>query len=773
MAQVGLANTLGDGTVKRDQVGRFGGGSWKLWLPLLAIGVMLGACGTSRDEDSADTSATTIEADETLAPVSEGSIGQAQTLPLPLQGQTGTSGGLEGPEYYRGTGALARDPNGGQFDPGVGEDGKITLNFANAEIRDVVDIVLGDTLGVNYIIDPGVQGTVTVRTSDPLSRVDVIPALENILALNGVALTLVNGTYMVVPEEVAASGLSTPLVSPNERQLARGFGINIIPLNYASASSMAEILEPFVNPGSLRADSARNILIYSGSGPDARELVDMVKVFDVDWMRGMSFALFPIDTADINKMVEDLEAVFLQEGGSPVQGLIRFVPIERLNAVLVISPRSIYLDRAQTWISRLDRGIEGAGRRIFVYRVENGRAVDLADILNQVFADSITREREVISGGVAPGLTPVELSTPAPAVPAVEGEGGEAAALQESRRGFATPRAGREQTVSRATEGTLGRGTLLEQAGDIRIIADEATNSLLILASAAEFRMIEATLKQLDVLPLQVLIEATIAEVALNDRLTYGLQWFFENGDYSAAFFPFGKPKNPLDLAGRSFAQGFSFLADFSDGHVLLRALTEVTDVKVISSPSLMVLDNQSARLQVGDEVPIRTESSQSADVEVGGNIVSEIQLIDTGVILEVTPRVNTGGLVIMEIVQEVSTAVQTETSDIDSPTIRQRRIESTVAVQSGDTIALGGLIRDDEQESVSGIPLLSDIPILGNLFKTTQEVTLRTELLVLITPRVVHSRMDAQRITEELRERLKSIEPLERKIYQTPQPSS
>ncbi len=189
---------------------------------------------------------------------------------------------------------------------------------------------------------------------------------------------------------------------------------------------------------------------------------------------------------------------------------------------------------------------------------------------------------------------------------------------------------------------------------------------------------------------------------------------------------------------------------------------TEITDVRVISSPQLMVLDNQTARLQVGDQVPIATQSSQSVE---GINLVNTIQFRDTGVILEVTPRVNASGLVVLDVLQEVSDVTETTTSEIDSPTIEQRSIQSTVAVQSGDTIALGGLIRDREEDGVSGIPLLSSIPLLGNLFKTTEKIVRRTELLVLITPRVVRDRREALDVTDELRRRLSTLGPLEKRI--------
>ena len=302
-------------------------------------------------------------------------------------------GGVTEAEVFRGTGVLTRRLATDPLNVTIQDNGEVTLNFANADIREVVDVVLGETLGVSYIIDPKVQGQITARTSRPLSRQAVIPALENILALNGAALTLDGGIYKVVTLQQAANALTAPIVAPTRRDLARGYGIHVIPLRYAAAQPMGDILQPFIAAGRvLRVDAARNLLIFAGTGTEAADVIDMVTVFDIDWMTGMSFALYPVQVADAKDLVADLETVFL-EGDSPLEGLVRFVPIERLNAVLAISRQPAYLDRAQTWIDRLDRGAEGAGRRIFVYHVQNGRAADLSDVLGRIFEAEISERR--------------------------------------------------------------------------------------------------------------------------------------------------------------------------------------------------------------------------------------------------------------------------------------------------------------------------------------------------------------------------------------------
>jgi general secretion pathway protein D len=482
----------------------------------------------------------------------------------------------------------------------------------------------------------------------------------------------------------------------------------------------------------------RNILIYTGPAQEAQGIAEMVSVLDVDVLAGMSFALFPVQSSDARDVVDELETLFAEDAVGTFGGVIRFLPIERLNAILAIASRPAHLKHAGQWVARLDRADAAAGERVFVYYAKNSRANDLADILNQVFQGAPGGRDEVVSrAAVAPGLEPVELIAPRRVAPGAE----ESAAAE-------TPAAAAPAFAVEAP----GAGILRTSGGSaIRIVADERNNAVVVVATAAQFGMIEATLRRLDILPLQVLIEATIAEVALNDALEYGLQWAFSSGDFSGS-----STNNFLGAVAPAFP-GFNLVLDTSDVRVVLSALSEITDVEVVSSPQLMVLDNQTARLQVGDQVPVSTQSSVSS-LDPDAPIVNSIDYFDTGVILEVTPRVNASGLVTLDIALDVSDAIPTETSGIDSPTIQQRSIRTTVSVQSGETVALGGLIRERSTESVTGVPILMDIPILGNLFKTTGQGTQRTELLVLITPRVVRGAAQARAVTDELRRRLTTL---------------
>jgi general secretion pathway protein D len=278
----------------------------------------------------------------------------------------------------------------------------------------------------------------------------------------------------------------------------------------------------------------------------------------------------------------------------------------------------------------------------------------------------------------------------------------------------------------------------------MHIIANRRNNALLIYATSEEQSVVEAMLRKIDILPLQVRIDATIAEVTLNDLLQYGTQFFFKNGGLQ------GTLSNAANGSINGTFPGFVLMKTSSAVHYTLSALQAVTNVRVLSSPQVMVLDNEKAILQVGDSVPYLTQSSQST--VANSAVINSVSYQETGVILQVIPRVNTGGLVTLEISQEVSDPITTNSSTINSPTFSERKVKSRVVIQDGQTVGLAGLIRDNTSEGNSGIPFLKDIPILGSLFSTQDNTRTRTELLVLITPHVIHDQRDARALTEDLR---------------------
>lgn len=625
-------------------------------------------------------------------------------------------------------------------------DGDITLNFVNTEIRDAARAVLGEILGINFSVDPKVQGQMTVQTARPIRRDAVLPIFENALRLNGFSLVRQNGIYTVVPNAEALR--AGPAITQGSGALAAGYGLRVVPLRHIGAEELSGILRAMMPQDALiRTVPTRNVVLLGGAPNEVTAMLDIVGLFDVSSMAGLTFGLFTPRYVDVKVLQRELEVIFgitaRQTGAAP----IRLLTIERLNTILAMAATPEYLNEIGDWVDRLDRSSENVDTRVFVYYVQNGRATDLATVLNSLFTG---KGQE--GGGVAEPVRrndgvvdTIALSPATNAVAAVPG-GLSAAMPLPDRSGDARI----APAASGAAQGSDG-GIRLGSGMAPRIIADSITNSLLILASPKEYRVVEAALAKLDIPPLQVLIEAVVAEVTLTEDLRYGVQWLFQPGRQSLTL---------SDVAAGTVAGKFPGFSAVFSGHnirAVLDALESVTRVNVVSSPKLMVLNNQTATLQVGDQVPIATQSAVGVGAP-GTPIVNAIQFRDTGVILKVTPRVNEGGLVLLDINQEVSDVAKTTTSTIDSPTIQQRKLSSSISVGNGETIALGGLIRDRQSGGNSGLPLLKDVPFLGHLFRSDSQGSTRTELLVLLTPRVVRSPADIRRVTEELREKLRGI---------------
>jgi general secretion pathway protein D len=270
------------------------------------------------------------------------------------------------------------------------------------------------------------------------------------------------------------------------------------------------------------------------------------------------------------------------------------------------------------------------------------------------------------------------------------------------------------------------------------------------MATSEDYKRIRRVIESLDVVPNQVLIEATIAEVTLNDDMQFGVRWYFQNAkSASSATFT-----NDLGGAVSSVFPGFSYALKAASAQATLNALNAVTTVNVISSPSLMVLDNKTASLQVGDEVPVTTQSAVSV-LTPGAPVVNSVSYMNTGVILSITPRINDSGRVLLDIEQEVSSVEQTTSSGIDSPTIQQRKIKTSVVLNDSEALTLGGLIQNQKTTTKTQVPLLGDIPLLGSAFRNKDDKIGKTELIIIITPRVVRNLNEAQEVTDEYRRKL------------------
>lgn len=672
-----------------------------------------------------------------------------------------------------------------------GAAGEVTLNFEEADIRDVVKVVF-DTLKANYTVDPQVQGEVTVQTGRPLARDQLLPTLETLLRASNAVLVREGEVYRIIP---AAGAVQRGILTPRLGRGGLGYGVRIVPLRYVSATEMQTIITPFLPEGGvLRADPIRNLLILAGTPQELANAQSTIDTFDVNWLKGMSIGMFRLRNVDSQALAGELNQ-FLGEGsGTPIAGMLKFIPLSKLNAVLVITPQLEYLKEAAIWIERLD-GI--GGERLYVYQVQNSRADYVAELLNGLFnlggGGGASR-----GGDLAPGLKSSQLSSGSGLTGGSSLSGGSSKSTLSgssstglsssgtsgtgtSGLGGSTPsvgggraggRTGGAANASAGTGGSSAIGSGGPSAGmeEVRIVADTENNSLLIWATNQNYERILSTLQKLDVTPRQVLIEATIAEVTLTGKLQYGLQWFFTNdvGSSHTGTGSLGINANDLTvndvLSGRA-AGAFSYAVTDSAGLVraLLNTLASDSKVKVLSSPHVMVVDNQQAVIRVGTQQPIPSGTTTTNNVTTSGGV----EYKDTGVLLEVLPRVNSGGMVNMEIKQEVIDlgplveTTQSSSQSISSRSFLQRSVTSKVVVKSGQTLVLGGLIRDNRSEGQSGFPILYKIPVLGALFGNTAETLDRTELIVLITPRVVENSQEADQVTEEIKRKMQEIAPM------------
>jgi len=634
------------------------------------------------------------------------------------------------PELFPGTNRFVPGAATQHRPPQSRGEGAYSLNFDEADLGEVAKVILSDILGQNYVLSPKVAGKVTLQTTDPLSKEELIPTLEMLLRMNNAVLVKDASIYHIEPASEAL--YSSSFAAPNTGGRT-GFQVRVIPVRNVAVQDIVDVIKPLVQEKTiLNVDSTRNILIASGTPNELGRVMDMVSVFDVDVLKGQSFGLFPLAHVEPETIIKELEEIFRKEGKEGESNFFRFIPVERLNAVMAITHQAGYLKDIENWIFRLDRANTASGGGVNVYRVQNVNAEELAATLNEIFTGAAKKEK---SAKVAPGEKAAELTNKAP----------------------------EKQNVPKTSTPT-GEAEVAN-VGEVRIISDVANNSVIVVATPQEYEVILPVIKQLDLLPLQVLIDATIVSVKLTDSLKYGIQWFLDHGGSSISS---GNGAATLGSIATASAAAFTsggLTAIYNSGIVnaLLSAQANKGNVNIISSPSLMVLNNQEAKINVGDQVPIQTGTLGSV-VGSGGTtgattaIQSSIQYKDTGVTLEVTPRVNANGMVIMDIKQTVSSAVKTETGVNTSPTIQKKEIESSVAVQDSETIVLGGLIDNNNSNAIGGIPWLNELPWIGPLFGNTDRENIKNELVVLITPRVVKSKQDSRLISDEFKRKLTGI---------------
>ena len=690
-----------------------------------------------------------------------------QVTPLPQDSAPEAAGPQA--QIRRGTGQVINRAAASAPPPNLGgTSGAATFNFEGESLQAVVKAILGDMLGQNYVIAPGVQGTVTLATPHPVSPAKALSLLEMVLGWNNARLVYSDGRYNIVPADTALAGSVAPRTgSP---ALARGFEARVVPLRYISAEEMKKVLTPYARPNAIvSTDNARNVITIAGSRAELENYLRTIEIFDVDWLAGMSVGVFPLKSGKASKVVQDLERVFGEQSKSPVAGMFRFMPLDGANAVLVITPQPSYLDDIQQWLER----IEGAGGEVqlYSYELKYVKAKDLADRLSEVFGGGRSGGGGYEGGSapsLMPGLEPTEIKA-----------GGDDSGTSTAQIGDSSGSSG----------GGLGSGMSLNQRGGgngsvtlevegdrVGVSAVDETNTLLVRANPSAWQSIREVIERLDVMPMQVHIEAQVVEVTLTGDLKYGVNWFFENAITPDALRIRAQNRSIWgDTAGSTggltidddgnVGGGLSWTFLGKNALAVVNALDQITDLQLLQTPSVVVRNNVEATFNVGSRIPI---NSVSVNAGTNTNTYSQVQYLETGVILKVRPRVTKDGMVFLDIVQEISSPG----SDPDingNVRINTRRLKTEAAIQNGETVMLAGLISDSVGRGSSGIPGLSRIPIIGGLFGTQTSRNDRSEVIVLLTPRIIRNPQEARDLTDEYSRRFRAMEPLNRKAKPLP----
>lgn len=668
---------------------------------------------------------------------------------------------------------ITPQPRGGPVVPG---SGGVMLNFTNQSIVAIVNTIMGDLLEENYSIAQGVTGEVSFSTSRPIPKDQAMGVLESLLGWTNNAMIRQGDRYVILPASQAVAGQLVPSVGIGRPP--RGMSVRLFPLEFISATEMQKLLKPFARDNAfLLVDPARNVIGMAGTPEELGNYQSTIQTFDVDWLKGMSVGVFGLQRASVAELMPELQKVFGPDSGTPLAGMLRFLPIERTNSIVVISSQPQYLQEVGQWIRTIDEG-GGNEPQLYVYDVRNMKAVDLARYLRQIYGRGAIQDQEPAQ--VAPGVSTTILSSPVGSGSglgqgssgslgrSVNGgndtfSGGQSQATRRTFSATGAEQESSEQNAADSTEGSedqteSGAGKALDDS--TRITAQKSSNQLLVRTRPSQWAEIESAIRRLDNAPMQVQIETRILEVTLSDELDLGVQWYLGRlagnsttagiGDVQGSQGALGSGGIGLGPADALF---YSFVGN--NLQIAVRALEATGKTQVLSAPSLVVMNNQQAQIQVGDNIPISQTTVNTINTDT---TLSSVEYIQTGVILDVVPRINPGGLVYLDIRQQVSDAGATTSADVN-PRISTRSIATQVAVQSGETVLLGGLIRQDDVDTASRVPYLGRIPGLGWLFGATSRAKGRTELIVLITPRVVTSNSEARVVTDEYRDQMRLLD--------------
>lgn len=699
--------------------------------------------------------------------------------------------------------------------PASKEKQKIILNFEKADVAEVSNQIFGDYLKLSYVMDPKLQGRISMYLEGELTKEELLQMVSKVYEANDIAVVARGGVYYIQPAQRSTSsslGIATPQMLRDDKGVSPV--IVMYRLKYMDVKQATNTIKFFLSPGrQVISDAGTNAVIFVEGSENARTIVEVLKALDVNVLQEVNMEIVPLKSIAPQDAVQSMEAIMgklelFKE--SAIKANYAFIPLPNYGGVLCLAQNQELIKTAKYWLSALDVQSEEGGDQIHVYFVQNGLARDIGDILNQVFglrgAGAGGRPetqivgatgRSTFGGGGFGGSGFGRSSSSGFGSGSSFGRSGSSSSrglsssstggtLGSSMGGTTTGLAGAGTAAGAAQRrvggvgggvGTLGGG--LGQGispasgltGEVIIIPDEVNNALVIRANAADYARIKKTLETLDILPRAVLIEVVIIEVRLNKDLSYGIEWLFRAGDFGTVFrnrnvlSPTGTTGtggtggttggfNPRALAATGFAL---FTGDVSNLAALIQALASKTDVRVLSAPTLLATDNKEASITVGGREPIPTSSALGSDT--GGTLLTGINYEETGIILNVTPHINAGGLVRLELEQTIrrtGPSKEVGSGGAQAPTFTERNVKTTLLAQDASTVVIGGIIEEGDQRDTAGIPFLQDIPIISPLFQTRSKRRDRTELLIAVTPHVIDRRDTGK--TREFLERLRQL---------------
>ena len=603
-----------------------------------------------------------------------------------------------------------------------GEKREISLSFDHMDIVPVLDEILGEILQLNYVIDPAIRGSISLRVKGSYSKKEFIELLNNILELNGLALTKSrHDLYKVVRK--ANSGRATGTVKGKiKRAVQPGDQITILQLKYLSAAQAVNAVRNFVSASAvILPETTTNSIILSDTIENQRKVAKLLSLLDIPPFKGIDWKIFPLEASDAKDVASDLEKIFKTPGLYSRPGLDQggffILPLESINSVLVATRWPGLLDVAEQWIKELDHSATQIGSQVHIYFVQNGNSKEIVDVLKQLYGGT--------SGKTKSGKSRV--------------------------------------LVKRRKQAEVPENELM---GEVEFIADEVNNAVIIKASNRDYQTVLKILKSIDIVPRQVLIEVLIAEIGLNKDTEYGIEWYIKQRginiggkDYQGDMALTNGKTLPVDTPLGTGIPGFTYglFKNSGDLRMLLHAISSFTDINILSSPTILSVDNQESYIEVGDDVPTLTNTQTTS----GGVTTQSIQYRNAGIILKVKPYINERGLVRLEVTQEVSSVTKESTEGITSPRFKTRKASTTLIAEDGQTIVIGGLMQTQTTKTRTGVPILKDLPILGYIFGQRTFTHQKTELLIAITPHVIHNREQADAITREFQDKVKELKTL------------